>query len=310
MTAVNGAGVIACLGEPLICFASPPGSSLRDSGYAEVSEGGAEFNVAVHLARLGKTVRFISAVGDDVLGHRIRARLMREGVDTSALQQHSDRRTGAYVKDWTPTGRNVVYLREGSAASQLAAVWPEALHDVTHVHLSGITPSLSEGCARLIDNVVSRPRGYTVSFDVNYRQQLWKRREAAPHLARLAEAADLVLVGRDEAEQLWGTRTADDVRAVLAQPPELVVKDDEREAVTWSAGSRVAIAPPRVDIVEPVGAGDAFAAGYIYARVSGYPPIVALAAGHRLASAALQAADDLGAPVPVDELERLLKENR
>jgi 2-dehydro-3-deoxygluconokinase len=310
MTAVNRAGVIACLGEPLVCFASSPGSSLLDSACAEVSEGGAEFNVAVHLARLGNTVRFVGAVGDDVLGHRIRARLLHEGVDTSALQQHPDERTGAYVKDWTVKGRNVVYLREGSAASHLSAVSPEALRDVTHLHLSGITPALSDQCARLVDKLMSRPRSYTVSFDVNYREKLWKADEAAPHLARIAGAADLVLVGQDEAQQLWDTSTADDIRRRLAEPAELVIKHDDHEAVAWSGTFRVTLAPTHVDVTEPVGAGDAFAAGYIYGRGRGYSPRAALAAGHRLASAALQAADDLGAPVPVDDLERLLKENR
>ena len=65
MTVVNGEGVIACVGEPLVCYASTPGSSLLDSGCAEVSEAGAEFNVAVHLARLGNSVRFVGAVRDD-----------------------------------------------------------------------------------------------------------------------------------------------------------------------------------------------------------------------------------------------------
>jgi 2-dehydro-3-deoxygluconokinase len=89
-----------------------------------------------------------------------------------------------------------------------------------------------------------------------------------------------------------------------------VVKDDDRVAVAWSGHSRVAVAPAPADVTEPVGAGDAFAAGYIYGRARGYPPRAALAAGHRLARAALQSADDLGSPVPADELERLLKEHR
>ncbi|HEY3260878.1 MAG TPA: sugar kinase [Pseudonocardiaceae bacterium] len=308
MTAVNGDGVIACVGEPLVCFASTPRSSLVDSGCAEVSEGGAEFNVAVHLARLGNAVRFVSAIGDDVLGRRIEARLHREGIDTTTLRRQPGERTGAYVKDWTPSGRNVVYLRQGSAASRLAELPAQALRDVTHLHVSGITASLSDACRGLVDRLLSGPRGYTVSFDVNYREKLWPAAEAAPVLQRLASAADLVLVGRDEAEQLWGTATADDVRRLLPRPAELVVKDDDREAVAWSGTSRVALAPTPVEVTEPIGAGDAFAAGYLHARLHGHAPRPAIAVGHRMAQAALQAADDLGAPVPVEELDRLLKE--
>jgi 2-dehydro-3-deoxygluconokinase len=310
MAVVNGDGVVACVGEPLVCFASAPGSSLLDSGCAPVSEAGAEFNVAVHLARLGTAVRFVGAVGDDVLGRRIHARLRREGVDTTALQPDRHAPTGAYVKEWTAKGRNVVYLRTGSAASRLATVPAQALRDVTHVHLSGITPALSDVTARLVDTILSRPRAYTVSFDVNFREKLWPAGRAAGRLARLAALADVVLVGRDEAEQLWGTTTVDDVRRLLAEPAELVVKDDERAAVAWAGVTRVALVPTPVEVTEPVGAGDAFAAGYIYGRGRGYPPRAALAAGHRLAKAVLQAADDLGSPVPADELERVLKDNR
>jgi len=279
---------------------------MLDSRSVEVSEGGAEFNVAVHLARLGLAVRFVSAVGDDVLGRRIEARLRREGVDVSALQRQPEGRTGAYVKDRTGNGRNVVYLRTGTAASRLAPA-PDALVGVSHLHLSGITAALSEECAGLIDRLLARPRAYTVSFDVNYREKLWSAEKAAICLARMASAADLVLVGRDEAEHLWGTATAEDVRRFLGERAELVVTDDGRKATAWSGTDRVAVAPPPVDVTEPVGAGDAFAAGYLYARLRSRPPHWALAVGHRMARGALQATDDLGEPVPPEELDRLIE---
>lgn len=292
--------MIACLGEPLICFSAP---SVLEAATVEVSEGGAEFNVAVHLARLGRPVRFVSAVGDDVLGRRVEARLRREGVDISALQRRPGEHTGAYVKEWTPAGRSVAYLRTGSAASRLRPA-PDALDGVSHLHLTGITAALSENCADLLERLLARPRSYTVSFDVNYREKLWSAPDAAVCLARLTGLADLVLVGRDEAAQLWGTDTADDIRSLLTAPGDLVVKDDAREAVAWVGGERVALAPSPVEVVEPVGAGDAFAAGYLDARLRGRAPRQALAAGHRLARAALQATDDLGDAVPREELDR------
>jgi 2-dehydro-3-deoxygluconokinase len=309
MTVVSGDGVIACVGEPLVCFSSPPGSSMLDSPCAEVGEGGAEFNVAIHLARLGLPVRFVGAIGDDVLGRRIEERLRREGVDGSALHREPGGRTGAYVKDWTLTGRNVVYLRAGSAASRMDPP-PEAFRGVGHVHLSGITAALSDRCAGLLDRLLGRPRAYTVSFDVNYRDKLWPPAQAARRLAGMARAADLVLVGLDEAEQLWGTVTAAEVRHFLRDTAEVVVKDDLRDATAWSGTDRVMLAPSPVHITEPVGAGDAFAAGYLYARLHGGAPLRALATGHRLAREALQAADDLGRPVPSDELDRLLEGDR
>ncbi|MFP5333802.1 MAG: sugar kinase [Actinomycetes bacterium] len=307
MTVVDLRGVVACVGEPLVCFSSPPGASLADSLTAEVSEGGAELNVAVHLARLGTPVRFVGAVGDDVLGRRLVARLQREHVDTTRLQVRNGERTGAYVKDWSGERRDVVYLRAGTATSRLSQLPPDALAGVSHLHVSGITASLSEDCLALVDALTGETRSYTVSFDVNHREKLWERGDADALLRGIAQRADLVLVGLDEAQRLWGVTTADDVHDVLPNVPELVVKDDARDATVWSGRDRVTLAPDVVRVVEVVGAGDAFAAGYLYARGNGAPPRVALAAGHRLARNALLATDDLGEPVPAQEMRALLQ---
>lgn len=290
--------LVACLGEPLVVFSTEPGASMLDSAQAQVSEGGAELNVAVHLARLGVPTRFIGAVGDDVLGRRLKARLQREGIDTSALQVQAGDATGAYVKEG---GRSVAYLRRGSAATRLV-LGPDDLRDVTHLHLTGITAALSDTCAALLDQVIAQPRPYTVSFDVNHREKLWPAEDAALSLAHLTGQADIVFVGRDEAELLWGTATADEIRELLNRP-ELVVKDDDREATAFTPEGRVSLAPEPVDIVEPVGAGDAFAAGYLCARLRKSEPQRALAVGHRLARQALLATDDLGEPVPGHEIE-------
>jgi 2-dehydro-3-deoxygluconokinase len=294
---------VACFGEPLVVFST---ASALDGRTALVGEGGAEFNVAVHLARLGVDVRFVGAVGKDVLGRRLEARLCREGVDVSALHVEPGGHTGGYLKD--RSAGDIVYLRADSAASRFVPP-TDAFAGVRHVHLSGVTAALSDTCARTLGRLLARPRPFTVSFDVNHRTRLWSEAEAADPLALLANAADLVFVGRDEAARLWGTATADDVRHVLPDPPELVVKDEAREAIAWCGADRAALAPAPVDIIDPVGAGDAFAAGYLFARLAGRDLPAGLAAGHRLARAALRALDDLGDlgdPVPPAELTLLL----
>ena len=295
-------GSVACVGEPLIVFST---RSMADSSTAAISEGGAEFNVAVHLSRLGLPVRFVGAAGDDVLGRRIQARLLREGVDVRALHLEPGGRTGAYVREWTTAQRTVSYLRAGSAASRLVPA-PDAFVGVRHVHLSGITAALSD-CLALLDRLLAKPRPYSVSFDVNHRVKLWPAEAAAACLARMAAAADLVLVGRDEAEDLGNPYPNEVRRRLLPTPPELVVKDDGREAVAWSGPEHVGLAPAPVDIVDPVGAGNAFAAGYLYARLQGHALLPALASGHRLAREALQALDDLGRALPPDELALVLR---
>jgi 2-dehydro-3-deoxygluconokinase len=265
-------------------------------------------NVAVHLARLGTAVRFIGAIGADVLGDRIERRLLREGVDTSWLVRDTDAPTGAYLKDGAAGARSVVYFRTGSAASRFGEVPAGALDGVRHLHVSGITAALSPACDALIERLLAGERTFTVSFDVNYRKQLWSPGVAAGRLRRLAKLADVVLVGRDESARLWGTSAPESVRALLPEVPELVVKDDSAAAHVWTGGGVVSVAPDPVAVVEPVGAGDAFAAGFIYARGQGRPPTVALRFGHTLARAALSATDDLGAPVPTDILHAVLAE--
>lgn len=140
--------------------------------------------------------------------------------------------TGLYVKDPSEGSTRVHYYRSGSAASHMAADLTATLpiEDVLLVHLTGITPGLSRSCADLIDAVVERVRGTSalLSFDVNYRPGLWPVGTAAPVLARLANGANIVLVGLDEAKALWGTATPAQVRELLPQPSRLVVKSGGR----------------------------------------------------------------------------------
>jgi len=132
----------------------------------------------------------------------------------------------------------------------------------------------------------------TVVFDVNYRPALWSIDEAAPRLLELAAAADVVLVGRDEAEVLWQTPTAEDVRALLPEVAHLVVKDGDVEAVEFTADETVRVPAGVVDVVEPVGAGDAFAAGWEAGFLAGVPSASRLAAGHAAATAVLTSSGD------------------
>jgi 2-dehydro-3-deoxygluconokinase len=216
-------------------------------------------------------------------------------VDTS-LVELTDRPTGLYVKAPGPDGTAVLYYRSGSAAStmdagfatRLAAVRPRVLH------LSGITPALSPGCRELVRHLVrDRPLGpAVVSFDVNHRPGLWSAHAARDELAALAQAADVVLVGLDEAHRLWGCRTAEEVRSLLDGPATLVVKDGAVEAVSFTPDGTTRVPARRVHVVEPVGAGDAFAAGWISGMLDGRDAWERLALGHLVAAAALGSATD------------------
>ncbi len=297
---------VLCVGEALVQVSPAHGERLADTRLALVSMGGAEANVAVGLARRGRVTAWAGHLGDDPLGDGIVAQLEAAGVDVSLVERRADAPTGVYFKDPDPNGSRPYYYRAGSAASRMdrAAARTLAQHARPRVvHLSGISAVLSGSAADFVDAiVVDRVFDDTlVSFDVNYRPSLATDRTPG-ELARLARHADIVFVGRDEAETLWGTPRADDIRAHLGDHGILIVKDGDREAVAFTGSERVRVPAHAVSVVEPTGAGDAFAAGWLDAWLGGGTLESALAAGHELAARALTTRHDV--PVPEEEEAR------
>jgi 2-dehydro-3-deoxygluconokinase len=293
---------VLCVGEALISLTPPVGTPLQEAVDLLISTGGAEVNVAAHLARLGVPTRFAGRVGDDPFGARLRQTLADLGVDTRYLDVDPERPTGLYVKDANGSGTTMRYYRSTSAATSYRHVPQEALDGVGHIHMTGITPALSDDCRLLIEDLLELPRVRT-SFDVNYRSALWDTAEAAGVLRSLAGQADTVFVGLDEAGEVWGCRRVEDVRRLLPQPSELVVKDGPREAVAFVGSQVVRVPAPVIEVLEPVGAGDAFAAGYLAARHYGHDPGDALRWGHTLAGEVLQVLGDHGVAMDRAQLE-------
>jgi 2-dehydro-3-deoxygluconokinase len=292
--ASRGVDVLS-IGETMALVVPTRAERVEVAREFRIETGGAESNVACHLAAAGRRAAWLSALGDDALGRRVRTRLDRAGVDTSRVRLDPAAPTGLYVKD---PGAGVIYYRRGSAASGLS---PEDLtrvawDDVRVVHLSGITPALSRSCHALVHAAIdaARAHGALVSFDVNHRPALWPDgATAATVIAEAAKRADIVWTGRDEAAALWDTRTADDVRRLFPETPHLIVKDAEIEAVEFSHGERTAVPARRVDVVEPVGAGDAFAAGWLDGLLGGVDAAQRLERGHAFAARALSSTQDV-----------------
>ncbi|AAZ54227.1 sugar kinase [Thermobifida fusca] len=309
MTETDSYDVI-CIGETMGQLSPASAVPLVEQPPLLPRIGGAESNVACGLAGLGHRVAWMSRVGDDPFGAIITRTLARYGVDTSLVEVDQERPTGLYLKDPAPKGTRVYYYRRESAASAIGprlAERPE-LRTARLLHLSGITPALSTSCAAFVQRLfVSRPaHGPLLSFDVNYRPALWPADDAAPVLLDLARAADLVFVGRDEAEQLWQASTADQVRALLPDVPLLVVKDADVGATSYTGARRVFVPAPRVDVVEAVGAGDAFAAGFLSGLLDDRTPEECLRLGHIMAAATLLSVADLAPFPPREARERLL----
>jgi len=280
---------VVCVGESMALVTPDPPAPLSLGGPMRLDVAGAESTVACYLAMLGVRSAWASRVGNDPLGDFVRTRVESYGVDTSLVTVDREAPTGVFFKDPGPA-TSVYYYRAGSAASRLGPDLLPALSGV--VHLSGITPVLSASCADLVEQVLASP--LTTSFDVNYRPRLWPVSEAAPMLRRLADRADVVFVGLDEAHTLWGAGTPDAVRDLLPAPSVLVVKDGAVGAYSFGPAGTTFVPAPAVEVIEPVGAGDAYAAGYLYGLLHDRPEPDRLRLGHLVAGAALRVTGDVG----------------
>ncbi|MEV0849966.1 sugar kinase [Streptomyces sp. NPDC049954] len=316
---------VVCLGESMVTFVPSTPGRLADVPSFARAIGGAESNVACALAAAGHAARWVSRVGADGFGEHLVEAIAAYGVDTSAVRRDADRPTGIYFR--TAADRDadasfeVVYYRAGSAASAMTAhnVPLDVLRDTRVLHVSGITAALSPDCLGLMRELTDRRPGRPlVSFDVNYRAGLWDDQRAAGEvLLGLARGADLVFVGEDEAESAWGvTGGPEAVRAALPEPATLVVKQGAAGATVFTTGDGdggeggapvvLHVPAPRVDVVAPVGAGDAFAAGYLSGTLRGLPLAERVRHGHLMAAAVLTVPADLCRPPVREHADRLV----
>ncbi|MFD8689804.1 sugar kinase [Streptomyces sp. NPDC059651] len=308
---------VVCLGESMVTFLPSRPGRLADVPSFGRGIGGAESNVACALAAAGHRAAWVSRVGADGFGDHLVDAISAYGVDTSAVRRDPARPTGIYFRTATDRATDVhevAYYRAGSAASAMspANVPCEAPLAGRVLHLSGITAALSADCLALLRELTApRPGRPLVSFDVNHRPGLWRGADASPAvLLDLARGADLVFVGEDEAEEAWGIVGAEAIRAALPEPAVVVVKRGAEGATVFSRGTDPAdtvtdVPALRVDVVAPVGAGDAFAAGFLSATLRGLPVRDRARHGHLMAAAVLTVPGDLTDPPARDHADRL-----
>ncbi|WP_039788954.1 sugar kinase [Actinoalloteichus spitiensis] len=299
-----------CVGESMVVLVPRQTGPLERAEEFRRSAGGAESNVAGALAGLGVDTAWVSRLGDDGFGRYLRADIAQRGVDVSAVEVDPQRATGLYVKETgdgtgdLPAGRSRMhYYRAGSAASamspDLVASGParDLLDQADLVHLTGITAGISDTATALLWHLLSRPRpSTTVSFDLNWRPGLWHGRDPSV-LGRLCALADVVLLGADEATEVLGSSSPARLREILPNPGMLVIKNDAHEAVAVDrAGTEVVVPALDVEVVEPVGAGDAFAAGYLAGTLRNLPVAHRLRLGHLCAAHVLAVPGDHAVP--------------
>ncbi len=275
---------------------------MREASTFSRHTAGAESNLASGLSRLGHTAGWISRVGDDEFGRAIVFRVRGEGVDTSHVIHDSDAPTGIVVRERREAGAiEQVYYRRGSAASRMQPADLDAayLRDARFLHLTGITPALSASCRETVFAAaeIGRAAGVTVVLDPNYRSKLWDRTEARSVMRDLARRCDLVLPGMDEAELLTGESDPEVAARELKKlgPATVVVKLGAQGALALTQDGRVVRSPgtPLERVVDAVGAGDAFAAGFLSGVLRGFDTDAGLRLANRCGALAMLSPGDM-----------------
>ncbi len=283
------------IGEAMVEMA-PVGDDLYRRAFA-----GDTFNTAWHLAqRLGTLARvgFVTRIGQDQLSNAFAAELAADGLDISGISRDPRRHMGLYVIQLDGVERSFHYWRDSSAAKLLAddpAELSKALEGAGLIHLSGITLAILSPAARQsLFAVLAKVRqgGAVVSFDPNIRPRLWSSvEEIRVTVAAMLQITDIALPSfDDEVAHLQDKTPADTIRRMRAAGVrEVVVKDGAGPVQFHFDGQSGAVpTPPVRDIRDTTGAGDAFNAGYLAARLMGLDSQRAIASGQMLAGEVLK----------------------
>lgn len=266
---------VLTFGESMVVFSANVNGPLRHVHTFTKSLGGAESNLAAAVAKLNHSAGWFSKVSDDEFGRFVISAIKAEGVDTSRVIIDKEKSTGLLFKErYQRSNPNVYYYRKDSAASSLSPedIDEEYIKQAKILHISGITPALSESCRKAVYKAIeiAKANNVLVSFDPNIRLKLWTMEEAKKVLVDITSKADIVMPGLDEAELLLGLTDKDEVCDYFLNKEAKIVAvklgaegcyiKDRKEGVKV-AGYNVS------DLIQDTaGAGDGFAAGFL----SGY----------------------------------------
>ena len=265
------------IGETMAAFSPEGGLPIRKAPCFHLRIAGAESNTAIGVARLGHTAGWISRLGKDSFGEYILNTIHQEGVDTSRVTTDTLHSSGIMFKQ--PNNEDateVSYYRENSAATYLSKtdIDLDYLKSAKVLHITGITPILSEDCNEYINAAIeiAHANHILVSFDPNIRLKLWQDNDYRPKLKEIISNSDIVLLGLNEAAQLYGT---DDVQTVIdtifshPRVQYIAIKNGSTGAWVCSRNDQHFIEPIPCKCVDPVGAGDGFNAGFLHGILEG-----------------------------------------
>ena len=273
---------VITFGETMIRLNAPGFGRLEEATTLDVRIGGSESNTAVALSRLGLKAAWWSKLPDNPLGRRIENEIRRWGVDTKDVRwdDAGGARAGLYFLDFglPPRGTEVTYDRAASSINRvrLHDFDLETLKNARLLHLTGITPALGDACREATRFLMQQAKdaGVAISFDVNYRSRLWTPNEAKRGLSALLTMVDVLLCPLEDAATIFGITgdgesAARELRAKFGVGAAVVTCGGDGARAADDKGDWAATAFPLGQVVDRVGAGDAFNAGVLKGWLEG-----------------------------------------
>jgi len=275
---------LVTFGEAMIRLSPPNFLRLEQARSLDANAGGAELNVAVGLTRFGMRSTWVSKLPKNPLGYLIRDRAQEFGVDCSHIVWSDKGRVGLYFLELgaSPRASSVLYDRAGSAISMVQPGeinWTKVFTGSRHFHVSGITPALSGSASEVTVEALkaAKKAGCTVSYDLNYRKKLWSPADAKKIQEPMMADVDILITTEEDTSIVFGIKEKDyeAVAEKLAHTFKLkIVAITLREdlsvwrnnwtAIVYQNGKIFRDRTYEVEIVDRVGAGDSFTAGFLY----------------------------------------------
>ena len=270
---------VTTIGSTMIRLSVPSGERLETASLYSVHTAGTEGNTMVALSRMGRNVGWISRLKKDALGQRIEKDIHAFGVDTSRIIWTNEDRNEVFYVEYgeSPRGIQVIYDRSGSALSRLKfdEVDTDYLLDTRILHMTGILPALSTHCMKTTQDAMATANhaGIKISFDVNYRSKLWSPQEAAKILHPLMEMSQILFLTKEDANDLFNLSGTPDqiLQAAYDQfhPEICVITLGGDGGIAYDGSRHYRCRPYEVHIIDRLGAGDSFTAGFLCGYLEG-----------------------------------------
>lgn len=275
---------VVTFGEAMVRLSPPHFQRLEQTQSLDLSVGGAELNVAVGVTRFGMKSAWVSKLTKNPLGYLIRNRAQEFGVDCSQVVWSGQGRAGLYFLELgaSPRASSVLYDRVGSAISMIKpgeVDWTKVFAGSKHFHMSGITPALSASASEVTAEALkaAKKAGCTVSYDLNYRKKLWTPAEAKRIQEPLMADVDVLITTEEDTNVVFGIKEKDYEAAAeklartfkfkivaITLREDVSVWKNRWTAIAYHDGKVFKDRKYEVEIVDRVGAGDSFTAGFLY----------------------------------------------